>query len=102
MATQGNDLLANTFWKVFSDHVRSLHFKISPDCEADIRGLIAHGAAEMSRLNYSPTQQEGAKRKLLFFADEMISLARLQHTQLLNGDIFRKIKEKLCPLHPLC
>jgi hypothetical protein len=94
--------IENTLWNHFRDYVRRLHFQLAPDAEPDIRELIAHGVAEMKRLNYSHPQWEGAKSKLLLFADEMIYVAKLQHTQLLTGNIFRKIKEKLCPLHPFC
>ena len=99
--------IENAFWNHFRDYVRHSNFhgskfQISPEGETAIRELIAHGVGEMTRLSYSPAQWEGAKSKLLLFADEMMILAKREHTNLLTGNIFHRIKEKICPLHPFC
>ena len=94
--------LEKVFWVHFHNYVRRLRFQISPDGETSVRDLIAHGVSEMTRLQYSPAQLDGAKSKLRFFADEMIVLANHQHTRILTGNIVHKIKEKICPLHPFC
>jgi hypothetical protein len=97
-----DDLLANTFWQAFTDHVDRYGYVLSSDAEAGVRTLIDSGVSTIIHLNYSQPQRDEAKKQLLVFADEMITLARVQNTQVLNGDIFRKVKQKICPLHPFC
>jgi hypothetical protein len=92
----------NELWKAFIDHVRKRGMAVSPDCEVGVRTLISQGVGAMNTSHYSALQRQGARDKLLFFADEMMGFAQYLKVKLLDKKIFEKIKERLCPLHPFC
>jgi hypothetical protein len=89
-------------WRLVSNQIRFRHFTISQDCEAALKSFISQGVGEMNRTNYSLAQRDGSKAKLRLVVNEMINLAKAQHSTVLRLKIFEKIKEKLCPLHPFC
>ena len=96
------DFNESTLWMDFRAFVQERNCRIAPDAAKEIRALIAHGVAELNRSEYPLYMIEDAKRRLLLFANEMIKLAKRQHTQLLTADIFQTVKEDLCPVRPYC
>jgi hypothetical protein len=99
----GNPLMAR-FWTRVEGLANQAGLGITPDCESDLRALIAEGVGRIEREGSLGDEKriEEAEANLATFVQRMVLEAKQRNLRELQEVTFRAARESLCPIWPFC